>query len=355
MTASCPNGAEYGSCPSGVDPARIASCWSQSEFVFVCGSGDAGTCANPPASDGTPCDDGNPNTVNDVCTGGVCVGSCPAGSTLCGSLCVDENTDRNNCGACGNVCASGTACTNGSCQSGCPGGTTPCGGVCVNENTDPQNCGACGNVCTSGTTCTGGSCQSGCPAGTALCNGTCVNESTDPNNCGSCGTVCPAGSTCAGGSCITNQVAGSCLPTSSLAVLTQGTAPAATATAYVPMASWSETATGIIVVQLEPLPPPGGLFTVVPTTSPVNSCSSNSATGLTVCTGNTNDVYVLQGTTLLTAPPLTAGGTGIQGFSGGSCTTCGVATDASTGLAWLAEGTSALTGQLQSLNPVPHL
>ncbi|MGH3053834.1 MAG: hypothetical protein ACRDL7_02525 [Gaiellaceae bacterium] len=114
------------------------------------------------------------------------------------------------------------------------------------------------------------------------------------------------------------------------------------------MASWSETATGIIVVQLEP---PGGSPTVVPTTLPVNSCSSNSASGFTVCTGNTNDVYVLQGTTLLTT--LTAGATGIQNFSGGSCTTCGVAIDASSGLAWIAEGTSATTGQLQSLKPAP--
>jgi hypothetical protein len=82
----------------------------------------------------------------------------------------------------------------------------------------------------------------------------------------------------------------------------------------------------------------------------VNSCSSNGATGLTVCTGNSNEVYVLSGTTLLTT--LTAAATGLQNFSGGSCMTCGVATDASTGLAWLAEGTVALSGQLQSLNPV---
>ena len=69
-----------------------------------------------------------------------------------------------------------------------------------------------------------------------------------------------------------------------------------------------------------------------------------------MCTGNSNDVYVISGTTLLTT--LTAGATGSQNFSGGSCMTCGVATDASTGLAWLAEGTITSSGQLQSLNPV---
>jgi hypothetical protein len=35
-TTSCPFGLEYSSCPSSIDPSRIA-CWSQSAFVFVCG------------------------------------------------------------------------------------------------------------------------------------------------------------------------------------------------------------------------------------------------------------------------------------------------------------------------------
>ena len=142
-------------------------------------------------------------------------------------------------------------------------------------------------------------------------------------------------------------MAASCLPTSSLSVLIQGTGPGATVTAYVPLGSWSETAAGVIVVPIEPAAGPAA---VVATAGPVNSCSSNGLTGLTVCTGNTNDVYVLNGTTLMTT--LTAGGTGSQSLSGGSCITCGVATDANTGLAWLAEGTANATGQLQSLNPI---
>lgn len=125
----------------------------------------------------------------------------------------------------------------------------------------------------------------------------------------------------------------------------QGEAPA-TVTAYVPLGSWSEITTGVIAVQIEPTV---GAPVTVATAGPVNSCSSNGATGLTVCTGNSNDVYLLSGTTLLTTA--TAGGTGEQSFSGGTCTTCGVATDAATGLVWLAEGTSSATGQLQSLDP----
>ena len=262
-------------------------------------------------------------------------------------MCVDASTDPNNCGSCGNVCTTGTTCTGGSCVSSCPSGTTLCDGVCVNDNTDPKNCGGCGNVCGSGTTCAGGMCQSVCPPGTALCGAGCVNENTDPNNCGSCGTVCGPGNTCTGGNCVPTEVAGSCLPTSSLGVLVQGSTPTATVTAYVPLGSWSDTTSGIIVVQLEPTVEAP---IIVGTQNPVNSCSSNGATGLTVCTGNSNDVYVISGTTLLTT--LTAGATGSQNFSGGSCMTCGVATDASTGLAWLAEGTVTSSGQLQSLNPV---
>jgi hypothetical protein len=31
-------------------------------------------CVNTPVANGTPCDDGNPNTRNDACQAGVCVG-----------------------------------------------------------------------------------------------------------------------------------------------------------------------------------------------------------------------------------------------------------------------------------------
>jgi hypothetical protein len=60
-------------------------------------------------------------------------------------------------------------------------------------------------------------------------------------------------------------------------------------------------------------------------------------------------MYVINGTTLSSL--LTAGGTAPQFFSGGPCTTCGVSTDASTGLAWIAEGISTGGGALQSLDP----
>lgn len=115
---------------------------------------------------------------------------------------------------------------------------------------------------------------------------------------------------------------GSCLPTSSLSVLIAGS----NVTAYIPNGSWAETGTGVKHTCVE-----GAACspTTIPTVDTVNSCASNSLTGQTVCTSNGTDVYLITGTTMNST--LTSGATGSQGFSGGSCRTCGVAIDPSTG------------------------
>jgi hypothetical protein len=68
----------------------------------------------------------------------------------------------------------------------------------------------------------------------------------------------------------------------------------------------------------------------------VNSCSSNSSTGQTVCVANNTDVYLITGTTL--NKTLTSGATGTQTFSGGTCTNCGVVVDSSLNKALITEG-----------------
>lgn len=114
---------------------------------------------------------------------------------------------------------------------------------------------------------------------------------------------------------------GSCQPSSSLTVLN----PPATkdVVAYVPKGNWGSAATGVSVVNVE-----GSSITptLIPTTAAVNSCASNSLTGQTVCTANNNQVYLLAGTGLTST--LTSSGAGIITFSGGACTNCGVAMDA---------------------------
>jgi hypothetical protein len=120
--------------------------------------------------------------------------------------------------------------------------------------------------------------------------------------------------------CGTPVVTGSCQPSSSLSVLVSGT----NVTSYIPKGRWGSGPIGVSVVNVEgtSITP-----TLIATPGTVNSCASNALTGETVCTENSNNVDFFSGTSkTLTA---TSGGTGTIFFSGGSCTNCGVAMDAS--------------------------
>jgi uncharacterized repeat protein (TIGR01451 family) len=116
------------------------------------------------------------------------------------------------------------------------------------------------------------------------------------------------------------QVPGTCEPSSSLSVLIFGK----NVLSYVPKGFWDAeaTQTGVSVVNVE-----GSAITPtkIETKSPVNSCASNSVTGVTVCTANTNEVYVIKEAKI--EHELTSGASGTIRFSGGSCTNCGVAMD----------------------------
>jgi hypothetical protein len=123
-------------------------------------------------------------------------------------MCVDLETDPENCGGCGQACAMPSAtpaCSNGVCTLiVCDPGFANCNGVradgCeVNLSNDPRNCGSCGRTCSTPNgmaTCVNGTCGGcGCNAGFADCDHNCangceVNLETDANNCGACGNVC---------------------------------------------------------------------------------------------------------------------------------------------------------------------
>jgi hypothetical protein len=109
-------------------------------------------------------DNANCGSCAHACTGGTrCVGgscACPAGTHTCGSTCV-SNSALTSCGA--TSCASCTAPTGGtatcdgtSCGTSCPSGKTLCGSACVDLNADTNNCGQCGNSCA--TSCSAGTC-----------------------------------------------------------------------------------------------------------------------------------------------------------------------------------------------------
>ena len=92
-----------------------------------------------------------------------CDGNCAVPpNSVCGTSCVNEQTDVNNCGACAKVCPvpanSTAACTAGACGFTCNAGYTSTGTACVNTQTDPNNCGTVGHVCAAGDTCVAGVC-----------------------------------------------------------------------------------------------------------------------------------------------------------------------------------------------------
>ncbi len=124
---------------------------------------------------------------------------------------------------------------------------------------------------------------------------------------------------------------GSCQPSSSLSVLVSGT----NVISYVPKGSWDFAAPNVSSVNIE-----GSGLATSPTILPtapdtINSCASNPNTAQTVCTANGNHVYVYKYTPPTTQPdasvspnPLSSSGSGLAFFSGGQCTNCGVAMDA---------------------------
>jgi len=146
------------------------------------------------------------------------------GLTLCANGCVDSSTDTDNCGACGVKCSPvGQYCSEGQCrdyikvsnpvENVCTiQGKTACGGYCVDTQTDRNNCGACGTKCRMMQSCYQGQCKNfarvnatrinACEIqGKTSCGGACTDTQTDPGNCGSCGKQCSPTETCSQGQC----------------------------------------------------------------------------------------------------------------------------------------------------------
>jgi hypothetical protein len=134
---------------------------------------------------------------------------------------------------------------------------------------------------------------------------------------------------------------GGCSPTGSISYIVSGK----NVISYVPKGSWDTSTPGIDVVNVEGT---SITSTKIPTgTDVINSCASNSTTGITVCVANNNHVYVLKGTALDSAvspDPLTDTGTGCIGFSGGCPTTSGVAMTAVNNRALIAESLTGVGG-----------
>jgi hypothetical protein len=156
------------------DPDNCGACGN------VCGSGM--TCQNGTCQPNTCVPNCPPNWCGGDGCGGEC--GCPAGyfcmgdglnmcvcdGANCGDECVDLQSNRDNCGECGNVCPEGQACSGGLC----------CNPDCTPDNPSYPNCGTvCGDPCLTFWT------------GLTWCDPSCVDLSSDPFNCGACGNVCP--------------------------------------------------------------------------------------------------------------------------------------------------------------------
>jgi hypothetical protein len=190
---------------------------------------NCGGCNNacPPDGDGS---ERPPNTYFG-CSDGACgTLKCNGGYGDCDSVrdngCEVALTDDDNCGACGNKCQNGMQCRLNrflipECM--CPQGQTfcpsfcietLCAGYCADLSADKDNCGACGSMCAYNVPkafegCSYGTCERTCETGWGDCNGNrddgCeTNIGSDPKNCGGCGIVCDgiAGQACVDGQCM---------------------------------------------------------------------------------------------------------------------------------------------------------
>lgn len=148
-----------------------------------------GTCFAPCAED-------------EFCSLASCVMECPSYLTECDHACVDLDNNPAHCGSCGNICAAHEYCTSGSCVDTCPPGLTRCGDLCVNLRNDPEHCGSCDELCPEDTVCSDYACVTECPSYLTECDRHCVDVSSDPDNCGGCGIGCADTEYCQDGVCV---------------------------------------------------------------------------------------------------------------------------------------------------------
>ncbi len=161
---ACQGGTCVGSSP--------VSCTPQ-DACHLAGACDPGTglCSNPAAPDGTGCDDGNLCTQVDACQGGACLGSSPVACTAVDACHVAGACDPGT-GLCSNPPApDGTGCDDGSlctevdvCQGGACLGSSPVACAAL-DACHPGVCDPATGLCSNPAAPDGTPCQSACAAG----------------------------------------------------------------------------------------------------------------------------------------------------------------------------------------------
>lgn len=165
-------GGDSGACPSG-QKLCDGGCVSIDDPAFGCGATTCDRCSVPFAA-----------TLK--CEGGRCaVATCEPARADCNGLgedgCEADLGAAATCGNCKMACGAAIPfCTpSGQCVERCPDGLTACQGACVDLARSDQNCGACGNRCASAKdavpACEGGSCTFRCNVGFGDCDGNPAN------------------------------------------------------------------------------------------------------------------------------------------------------------------------------------
>ena len=153
------------------DPENCGACG----VVCMQGGCAGGVCGSPADASADGTGDGSMDGSTESSNGGDGNGGEPDGAAKDGTV-TDTSTDTStdscappyvtaaHCGDCFTACTgTNDTCkvTDGgvyACAPMCSLPTTNCGGVCVDQNSDPDNCGACGRVCAS-SICTASICQ----------------------------------------------------------------------------------------------------------------------------------------------------------------------------------------------------
>ncbi|MBN2802845.1 MAG: CRTAC1 family protein [Deltaproteobacteria bacterium] len=217
--ATCDDGnmcTESETCISGVcEGGTQITCLPTDACHLVDSCNPAVGCVEIPAADGTSCDDGNPCTMSDECSEGICAsanpvvcqsdnpckinGTCDTLTGQCNYTNLPDNTSCND----NDVCTVGTVCKAGECEGG---GlvTCPAPDACHLEGAcDPVN--GCSNLtkpddtpCEDTDKCTlVSTCQSGvCEADTDTDADTSYKQCTDLGQCYKLGTCVPETGVC---------------------------------------------------------------------------------------------------------------------------------------------------------------
>eukprot|EP01060_Flectonema_neradi_P009436 TRINITY_DN1671_c2_g3_i1.p1 TRINITY_DN1671_c2_g3~~TRINITY_DN1671_c2_g3_i1.p1 ORF type:complete len:6512 (+),score=1571.45 TRINITY_DN1671_c2_g3_i1:146-19681(+) len=244
-TLSFPDTCKSGVC-SGTELCAGVICQSSGvcRIAGVC-EPLTGKCSNPTENDGVTCDDGNPNTMDDKCVGGVCIGSdkCQGVTCIASDSCHGVGTCNPSTGLCSDPpLAANTPCDDGDpqtsndvCGSGTCSGSVVCGDGKRCDSPGPCKAASCsGNTCsprniadgtpcndndvlTENDVCKEGVCVGVNPCANSVCpsNGQCYLPGTCDPKSGVCnllamadGTTCDDGNTetsndqCVGGTCV---------------------------------------------------------------------------------------------------------------------------------------------------------